>query len=479
MPTFKFSLKETAVLLLAGLLFAGCRTPLPSRTDTSRAWRVGPFAEGAATASGASMLAVRPFFSHEEAGTNELARSVTDILWPLGTVTSFQDNGHWRFLLFYGTHGSTPDAPDAYRFRFFPFYYQGRTRFGEDYFALFPIGGKICNFMTFSRARFVLFPLYADGVNGGVEFRTWLWPFYLERHGKNVDQFRLWPFYGTREHRSLHQTEKTRFVLWPLWTETEKRGAYVNGDGFVLFPLFGHSEFDRAKRGREESWSLLPPLFSYSRGDDGYRRWNAPWPFIRGLDMDDRYERHFWPLAGVSTNAHLQSSYFLWPLFTQKTSAAGGTVKKFTHAPFPLFYRQAEYKGAAPESVGDEPLSSYTRVWPLFSHRKLKGGGTFTRVPELSLWGGSEQVERNWAPLWSLYTRRERSDGASCTDLLWGFLSWGRDGKGRGFFQFLWFLNFGKGSRDEARLAPEEPAGGEHDVPADTERRKEENLNDN
>lgn len=445
------------VFLTTTLLVSGCRTPLPARTDTTKAWRVGPVAEGAETSSGASMVAVRPLFSHEETGTNELKRSVTDFLWPLGTATSFEDNGHWRFLLFYGTYGNMPDSPDAYRFRFFPFYFQGRTRGGEDYFAIFPLGGKICNFMTFTKTRFVLFPLYADGENGGVEFKTFLWPFYLERHGKNVDQVRLWPFYGTREHRSLHQTENSHFVLWPFWTDYELSGDYVNGDGFVFFPFYGHSEFERKKRGHEEAWSVIPPLFSYAKGDDGYRKLNAPWPIIRQLDLDDRYERHVWPLGGIVTNNHMNSSYFLWPFFSHTRTTTGGRIKDYVHSPLPFFYHSAEYlDGSLDESgsITNEPVKSYTRFWPLFSHRETENG-TFTRFPELTLFSNSEQIERNWAPFWSLYTSRTRSDGASCTDILWGLFSWGHDSKGKGFFQFLWFLNFGEGSRDDARREEE------------------------
>ena len=52
----------------------------------------------------------------------------------------------------------------------------------------------------------------------------------------------------------------------------------------------------------------------------------------------------------------------------------------------------------------------------------------------------SEPIERNWAPLWTLYSHRERDDGAYCTDILWGLLSWGRNANEHRFLRVLWLF---------------------------------------
>ena len=429
------------------------------------------------------MFALRPFYSRETSPTNAPdLRSENDILWPLGVTSRRDDRHYWRALFFYGTGSDAAPDNGAYRFRLFPIYFQGRTKEGRDYLAVFPLGGTLCDFLVFSEASFVLFPLYGTTETAGVKTRTVLWPFYLTRHGDRVDQLRVFPFYGQREQRTLYQTNETHFVAWPFWTDSSTSGASVNGGGFVFFPLFGHSRYERRRRGAEETWYALPPFFAYGRGDDGYHRLLAPWPFIRQYDRDDHHERHVWPVYGVTTNDHYRRAYALWPFFSKTVSGPDPASRRTAvHAPLP-FYFHAERPlrpakgpgGRTPEPSGGDgegtassrPFdhASYTRVWPLFSHRSAEDG-TFTRFPELSLWSQSQQVERNWAPLWSLYTHRHRPDGAHCNDLLWGFLSWGGDAEGRGFVQLLWFLRFGRGSRRAAAAPAPAPAEREGETP--------------
>ena len=302
--------------------------------------RLGPLFESARGAEGERLLALRPFYSLETAGgaaTTDDARREDDILWPLGIRSERGDHHNWRALLFYGTGvDDDPSSPnDPWRFRLFPFIFAGRTQEGEDYGAFFPFYGHVRDFLVFHDTSFVLFPIYAEGRSpNGTRMRSVLWPFYLTRHGERIDQFRLWPFYGTSERRSRHLTRRNRFVLWPFWNDTSSDGE-IEGGGFVLFPIYGHSRYDRRRRGAEESWSVIPPLFQYARGDDGYRKLFAPWPFVRQLDADGIRERHIWPLWGKSTRPGLSASsgdapktelsreYLLWPFFSRTDTASG------------------------------------------------------------------------------------------------------------------------------------------------------------
>ena len=404
----------------------------------AEAWRIGPIVERQAIDAETKLFALRPIYSHEQTAS-ELGefRSVTDVLWPLGTVSRRDDRYYWRFLLFYGMGGGksrVEGGDDAWRFRLFPLVFSGRTIDGDSYAALFPIGGTIRNFLVFDRVSFFLFPLYADGETAGTEMRTILWPFYLERHGPRIDQTRVWPFWGERERRGLRQTDRASFTLWPFWTETSTRGEHVNGSSFMLFPIYGHSRHERARKGVEETWHVVPPLFSYGRGDDGFRRLNAPWPFIRQLDHDLVHERHVWPICGVTTNDHLRDEYAAWPFFRRTSTTDGLSRRSYLHAPLPFYF----HSEVAPISTNVAP-QSYTRIWPLYSHREGPSG-TRTRIPELTLWSMSEPIERNWAPLWTLYSHRTRPDGAYCTDLLWGLFSWGRNAESRRFVRLFWLF---------------------------------------
>lgn len=443
---------KLTICAVAAAVLAGCRTPMPPGA-ASHGLRLGPFFESATAPDGSSMLAVRPFYSRETSSTtNSSTRTENDILWPLAINSRRDDHYYWRATLFYGTGvDDDPSSPeDPWRFRIFPFVFAGRTQDGEDYAALFPIGGSIRDFL-FIDFDFVLFPIYAEGNRNGTKMRTVLWPFYLTRHGERIDQFRLWPFYGDREVRGSYVTRRTRFVAWPFWTDTSAEGD-IEGSGFVLFPIYGHSSFVRKHRGKEESWSVLPPFFQYGRGDDGFRKIFAPWPFVRILDNDDLRERHFWPLVGSTEHGHITRRYWLWPLFRTFETERDGWRSRTLHLPLPFYFHREEAQLEKPrrqDESGREngdgqgqqdgmARSAYTRLWPVFSYRAADGGDTQVRVPELSLWSKSEQVERNWAPLWSLYTYRRKATGAYCNDILWGLLSWGRNDGGGAIFSLLW-----------------------------------------
>lgn len=443
----------------------------------SHGLRLGPFFETARADDGSRLLAVRPFYSRET--SSDSRRREDDILWPLGIYSRRDDHFYWRALLAYGTGVSDdPTSPeDPWRFRIFPFIYAGRSQNGTEYGGFFPFYGSVRDFLVFHDNHFALFPIYAEGISpNGTEMRTILWPFYLTRHGDRIDQLRLWPFYGSSERRSLHSTRHDRFILWPFWNDTSSEGE-IDGSGFVLFPLYGHSRYERRKKGLEESWSVIPPLFQYAHGDDGYRRLYAPWPFVRLLDNDNVAERHFWPIWGKTvkfdmakrnddaTNAaskdtesdvsgsngySLERQYFLWPFFSTTEVDHDGMSSSVSHLPLPFYFHRKDVKQLPADESGAKTnrvvRHSYSRLWPLFSCRSVSVGtdgmsapeATQIRVPELSLWSKSEQVERNWAPLWSLYTYRKKTDGAYCNDLFWGLLSWGRNSKGGAIFSLLW-----------------------------------------
>jgi hypothetical protein len=423
-----------ACALGAALACLGCAHPLPPG-DAVAAWRVGPLLEEARTAEGDRLFAARPLFSSERAAGTP-PRGVTDILWPVGTVQQGGDRLRWRFFPFYGM--TDEDDPEgAYRFRLFPLYFEGRTREGEDYRALFPLGGSIHDLPLLDNFRFVLFPLYGESEIAGTRMRTVLWPFHLTRHGDNIDQLRLFPFWGEK-HVTGPRATTSRFILWPFWSEVRFEGERLQGDSFILFPLYGRTRLDR-----EQGWMVLPPLFSRTTGTNGLRKLNAPWPFVRLLDDGARRQRHCWPLHGTETAPGRASWYALWPIVrSSRDERRDLTVERFHVVPF---YFQ-ENRLAAPAATNEAPrrVAAFRRFWPLFSWQRNEEGSRF-RTLELNPFRGSVAVERNWAPLWSLFTRRARADGSRASDLLWGLAAWGRDAEQRPFLQLLWAFRFGDG----------------------------------
>lgn len=412
---------------LSILLVSGCRTPIPPG-EAQTGCRIGPFFERAYNGDGASLTAFRPFYSREEYPGS----SQTDVFWPLSSFTGDADRHRWRAALAYGM-GDDDDG--TCRLRIFPLLFAGKTRDGGKYGALFPLGGTIRNFLVFDRVSFFLFPLYAEGETAGIKMRSWMWPVFLTRTGDGFSQFRLWPFYGKTERQTRRGKESDSFVLWPVWSKKELSGQ-IEGSGFVLFPIYGRSAFTRHGRGREESWSVLPPLFHYGRGDDGYLKLHAPWPFFRLEERNGYHALHLWPLWGRRARADLETEYFLWPFFRQTRSANAAQEERLTHAPMPFFFRKVVHRGGEEESGA--PKRGYSRLWPLYSHRYDDEGERFIRFPELSLWSSNSHIERNWAPLWSFYTYRQTKKGGYCHDLLWGLFSCGRSDAGSRIFSLFW-----------------------------------------
>ncbi len=423
-------------ILVPLMLAAGCAHPLAPRGSVD-AWRLGPFLEGVEDSGGNRMLAVRPFYSRET-DVDDAFYSVTDILWPLGNIQRRGQHTLWRFFPFYGGRDEQVEPSASYRFRLLPIYFEGRTRDGEEYRALFPLGGSIDGLPMMGRVRFVLFPLYGRSDRNEVKTRTVLWPLYLRRQGPKVDQLRLFPFYGRRVD-SRRQTETRRFVLWPFWTQYDVEGADIDdGHAWLLFPFYGRIQLENV-----EGWMLLPPFFSHVQGPDGFRRLYAPWPVIRVIDDRDRHERHWWPFYGRQESAGRSRWYSLWPLIRSSHEERKSTgIDRFHITPVYYSERRTQWETEGDRKVHAVTTRQYRRIWPLFSW-SLRGEETRFRAPELSLFSDNASIERNWAPFWSFFVRRTYADGARVNDLFWGLCAWGRDGRDRGFLQLLWALRFG------------------------------------
>ena len=436
--------RAAAALLAAALASAvpGCISPsAPGRADAT--WRVTPLFEFGKTADGGSLSAIRPVFARETRVGGEEGRTETDVLWPIGSFRRLREASRWRFFPAYGGDADVDDPESRWSFWILPFYFQGRDRHGEDYFAIFPLFGEVRGIFTLDYARFELFPLHARYDRGGVRGETWLWPIYRRRTGPQVDHLGVFPFYGRQTHTGSEEWTR-RYICWPFWSDMEMRGPYARGSGFVFFPFYGAIDLDK-----QRTRMVLPPFFSHTVGHDGYRRLDAPWPFFQSEDSPRRHRRSFWPIAGWTDNedGFLRRWYALWPILGGETRTDGGEEVTRTYAA-PVFYRETRRPAAAGGTEGAEETggagaksggeTAVSRIWPLYSYRAGEDGSSLLRVPELYP-AHHASVERTWAPLWSLYTASRHPVAGTRDELLWGLASWGRNGTG-GAHGELWPL---------------------------------------
>jgi hypothetical protein len=381
-----------------------------NNTVASQAWhfRLGPFFEIGQGSNGVNMLAVRPLFSRV---TDTAEReSITDVVWPWSSFHRRDDYFHWWALPAFGKDENVRDPLSRHTFWLLPIYCEGRTRDGKDFAAIFPLGGTICGFLMQDEMNFVLFPLYLDYHSAKQKTTNWLWPLYLREEGPLRDRFQLFPFYCEK----IATNERSYAVCWPIWNRTVFDYPKLHGTADILFPIYGSVDTDKQK-----GWMALPPFFSRMEVE-GKTQLRCPWPFYVNSDnADNSHKDSFWPIwdQTASTNGHRRTA--IWPLWWDSQSDYYG--RRETDVTLVPFYQQTRSeKMVEGKFVTD---MDYVRVWPIFS-RYERPEGTRIRFPELTFMREGLGIERNWAPLWSLYVSNSKDD-ASDHDVLWGLARWG------------------------------------------------------
>lgn len=377
-----------AAALLA--VFSGCATgggPGKTGGASPASTVIGPVYERTVTASGDSLLAVRPLFARETRADPE--RNKTEVLWPLYS-SRFQSNQfNWRAGVWFGADYDVDDPESISRFWLLPFWFHGVNREGESYRALFPLGGRIDGILGLDRVSFFLFPLYETHEINGIVTTSYLWPLFSFTRGEDQDIQRsgLFPFYGV-SRRGDDWT--SRYALWPIWTHRSYSGK-EQGSAWMVFPLYGRVNTDR-----EQGWYVLPPFFSVLNYGDESRR-HLPWPFVQLQDGRVR-KRYLWPLFGVRRTAAEQSTFVLWPFWRTRETDGGDSRIRFRRL-IPFW----DHSRVTDKKTG-ETTYAYDQIWPLGS-RMRKGDEYGVRV--LDLWPGRhrEAVDRNWSPWWTLYQR--------------------------------------------------------------------------
>jgi len=353
--------------------------------------------------NGASFLAWRPFYSSSEEGE----RWRKDYLWPLYTRKGFKEEEYSRFLFFGYSTDFSPDT-DRDRTWVIPFYFQGTSANGENYFALFPLGGTIYEFLGRDKISFVLFPLYGKSHINDVYTTTVLWPIGSRTEGDRIDRFRIWPIYA---RSALKDEYIKKSILWPFWHTVEYTNDRNPGGGFILVPVYGRVITEHAV-----NYWWVAPFFRYMNSDE---QWivHAPWPFIQLADGTMK-KRIFWPIYGKKSLGTLTRQYLFWPiLWNNKTEYAVYVQHRRFIAPF--FVQQSDImtKAVDDHEVGDV-VSRYWKLWPLMSWERNMDQSRFRT---LDLWPlrNTPGIERNWAPWWTLY-RRMNVEGEIGHHVLWG-----------------------------------------------------------
>jgi len=371
-----------------------------------------------------STWAVPPLLSYDTDPDTESKEF--DLLYPVLTYERFGTEYRWQLAqLISFSGGQNPDDYPSRRFTVFPFYFQQRSPDpNKNYTALVPIYGHIRDRLFRDDIFMVLFPIYLETRKRDVITDNYLFPIFHLRRGDGLQGWQFWPLVGN-EHKDV--TLSTNgfgeaevsgghdrfFALWPIYFHQNNNLGTENPEKFrAVLPIFALS-----RSPKRDSTSVIWPLFTWiNEREKKYHEWEGPWPIVVIARGEGKTTTRFWPLFSRAHNAKSESDYYLWPLYKNDRYHSDPLEQERTRILFYLFSDVTEKNtetGAERKRVD---------LWPLFTwHRELDGNSRLQILALVeSALPNNRGVERNWAPLWSLWrSENNPKAGAASQSLLW------------------------------------------------------------
>ncbi len=347
-------------------------------------------------------LGLRPLFFYR--GVAEPKSWELDYLYPLG-LCRFNEAGDRSTRLIpifrWDDYKGVKEERGEQRLEFLTLFW-GRTRQGKDYGGLFPLGGRMSQRLNQDRIRFFLWPIYWDTLKDEATTHHILWPLFSFTHGGGQKGSKFLPLYSYNEKLKDHALDLA--LLWPLFTMHKDDQNYK----WMLFPLVARSESPRTRT----TW-VLWPFFSHSVYEFG-EQWNFPWPFLNINRGSDRQRIKLFPFFKTEQAAGERSSFFLWPLY------------QFNEFQYPdgweRHHRILLFNGLHIDQR-KQGLRKEINFWPFFRYVQERDGSHRLSIPVLFPLE-DEGLERNYAPLITLFHRRQQADGTGGWDFLWGLASY-------------------------------------------------------
>lgn len=374
-----------------------------------------------------------------------------DLLYPLFTYDRYGPESRWQiFQIFNFNHSESVQDLDERRFTLFPFYYQQRSSDPkENYTALWPFYGHLRNRLFYAEIDFALWPVYvrtrrvASATNPAEEqflspFFQWrqtrrvdvtthsvLAPIFHWRTGPGLKGWQAWPLVGWEKkeitHRTNHWDEvelvggyQNQFIIWPLFMKQTRKIGTPAMERFVsVLPLYS-----RLRSGHRDSTTYLWPIGLTITDDRArqYKEVGAPWPFIVFARGEGKTTSRVFPFYSHAENESLRSDFILWPLYKYNEIKAETYERRRSRLVWFLFQK----------TVDDDLTSDHDRhrldLWPLFVHSRDFNGDTRLQLiaPIESLLPRAKSIERNYAPLWSVWrSEHNAKTGARSQSLLW------------------------------------------------------------
>ena len=381
---------------------------------------LGPLVVSGRSAQGAvEIAALRPLFFWREDKSEK--RLEWEVLYPLMSYTQAEEDREFQMLqLLNFRQESSQRGEREERFDLFPFYLSGKTESGETYHALLPFGGRAFNRLGQDELEFMLFPLYVRFVKAVAETRFFPWPMISLTPVEKHSGFRIVPLYGEETKEGVFEK---RFLLWPLFLY-QKTGLDGASPEEVLSAL---PFFVIQRSAARDSTTVLWPFFTYTHDrEKRYEEWDLPWPMIKIARGQTRNITRFLPLFSMEERTlrqefllkELKSSdlMILFPLYVRSREEIAGSVK--------VRHRVLWWVYSDTREEGKDGSTRRMDVWPFFRYTRDREGAVELQTLALleAFMPGNEKIERNYSPLWAVYTYRRNPAGEQVWSFLWNLL---------------------------------------------------------
>ena len=347
-------------------------------------------------------------------------------LYPVMTYNRFGDQYRWQLCqIFSFSGGPTQKESKRDRITLFPLYFQQRSSDpSQDYTAVGPFYGHLHHRLLRDEIFFVLFPLYSETRKRDVVTDNYVWPIFDLRHGNGLHGWQFWPLVGN-EHKDV--TTRTNgfnevstvgghdsfFALWPLFFNN-RSGIGTTNEAWQQTSIPAYSVLRSPLR---DSTTVIWPFFNYvDDREKKYREWDAPWPFIVFAHGEGKTTSRVWPFFSQAHNPKLESDFYLWPIYKYSRARSEPLDRRRTQICFFLYSDRKEKNtetGAARRRVD---------FWPFYLHRREFNGSSRLQIlaPLETFVAGSEGIERDYSPLWSVWrSQKNAKTGATSQSLLW------------------------------------------------------------
>lgn len=364
------------------------------------------------------------------------SRSECDFIPPLGRYVSDEEGTRLRFWpLYWYEKTYHSGAGEDVDWILFPILFGGHSHDGENYFAVFPLGGHIRDFLGFEHFIFVLWPIYqqttvaksegkestshmflllfgwTEGGNRDGSFQ--ILPFYMRRvwEGKYRKYSVLWPFFHYQRNRLDTKHPSTLHSFWPLYSYESSGIHYQLG---MIGPVLFLGPLIQMARETPEKWEGEP-----NEEGNSFYLYDLPWPLIRFEKKREFKRTRVIPFYASFNEPGFESSAYLIPFFWLRKEWNEAYEKRdFFFVPF---YHQSRkvYKAGEGED-------SYVHLWPLFhSTSNADGSRDFSTLSLLPLRVQKyvSALDKVLWPFWNLYRYRRDAAGASRHHALFSLFS--------------------------------------------------------